>query len=74
MKITLTEVEIEALHAAVGNIDPCMFDEMGKEGERLAAAWETGRQKLGNAVAIINARKLKAGWAAAELKFSRGGG
>lgn len=44
----LTKLEIEALLAAAGNIDPCMFDEMAdvKEGERLAEAWLTGLEKL----------------------------
>ena len=38
------DAEIEALLAAAGNIDPCMFteDTGGKEGERLYDAWESG--------------------------------
>ena len=58
MKVSLTEAEIEALYAAAGNIDPCMFEEMGNVGDRLFDAWNTGREKLGNALGTINARKI----------------
>lgn len=47
-RIRLTTREIEALLAAAGNVDPCMFTEDvgGKEGERLFKAWESGQEKL----------------------------
>jgi hypothetical protein len=60
MRVSFTEDEIEALYAAVGNIDPCMFDEMGNVGDRLFTAWNTGKEKLGNALETINARKIVA--------------
>ena len=61
MKVSLTEAEIEALYAAAGNVDPCMFDEMErKEGERLYGAWVTARSKLGEAIGTLNARKIVA--------------
>lgn len=62
MRLNLTEAEIEALHAAARNVDPCMFDEMDneKEGERLHAAWLSGCNKLGNALETIDSRKIVA--------------
>ena len=47
-RIRLTTREIEALLAAAGNVDPCMFtqDIGGKDGERMFAAWESGQEKL----------------------------
>jgi hypothetical protein len=43
-RIRLTTAEIEALLAAAGNVDPCMFTEDvgGKEGDRQYDAWESG--------------------------------
>jgi hypothetical protein len=40
----LTKVEIEALLAAAGNVDPCMCleDVGGEEGHRLFHAWVSG--------------------------------
>jgi hypothetical protein len=38
-----------------------MFDEMGNVGDRLFDAWNTGREKLGEALGTINARKIVAG-------------
>lgn len=62
MKVSLTEAQIEALYAASGNIDPCMFDEMEdrKEGGRLFDAWVSGRKRLGDALETLNARKIVA--------------
>jgi hypothetical protein len=47
-RVRLTNIEIEALLAAAGNIDPCMFEEMDNEkrGEQMFAAWNSGQQKL----------------------------
>jgi hypothetical protein len=58
-RIRLTEAEIEALLAAAGNIDPCMFteDTGGKEGERLYDAWESGQQKLREMLANVEKKR-----------------
>ena len=55
----LTEKEIEALLAASGNVDPCMFDEWDDvaEGEQLHAAWLTGQEKLREMLAGKQAQK-----------------
>lgn len=60
MKLSLTAAEVEAIYAATGNIDPCMFEEMPdeKKGGCLYKAWETGRAKLSSALETINARKI----------------
>jgi hypothetical protein len=53
MRLHLTKLEIEALHAATGNIHPCMFTEEWpdqKQGEKLFDAWNTGREKLAKAL------------------------
>jgi hypothetical protein len=44
----LTEIEIEALLAVAGNVDPCMFleDVRGEEGHRLFHPWVSGQNKL----------------------------
>jgi hypothetical protein len=46
--IELTTIELEALLAAAGNVDPCMFteDHGGEEGAALYDAWESGQEKL----------------------------
>jgi hypothetical protein len=58
-RIRLTEAEIEALLAAAGNIDPCMFteDTVGKEGERLYDAWESRQQKLREMLANMEKKR-----------------
>jgi hypothetical protein len=46
--IELTTIELEALLAAGGNVDPCMFteDHFGEEGAALYDAWKSGQEKL----------------------------
>ncbi len=48
MGTRLTRAEIEALLAAAGNVDPCMFTEDvgGREGDRQYDAWLSGQDKL----------------------------
>lgn len=48
-RIYLTALEIDALLAAAGNVDPCMFEEgaaSDKEAEIAIAAWHSGQDKL----------------------------
>lgn len=57
--LKLTDTEIEALYAATGNINPCMFDEMPdrRKGSRLYVAWESGRAKLAQAMMLRTTTK-----------------
>lgn len=59
-RVRLTTREIEALLAAAGNVDPCMFTEDvgGREGERQFRAWESGQEKL--RAMLFNRRVQKA--------------
>jgi len=47
-RIRLTRIEIEALLAAAGNADPAMWEDEPDEkaGDRMAAACESGMDKL----------------------------
>jgi hypothetical protein len=58
-RIRLTALEIEALLAAAGNVDPCMFTEDvgGKEGDRQFDAWQTGQEKLRRMLAARTGKK-----------------
>lgn len=43
----LTRLEVEALLAAAGNVDPAMFEDFpAEEGDRLYDAWLSGQDKL----------------------------
>jgi len=55
----LTRLEVEALLAAAGNVDPCMFtdDVGGDEGERLYDAWVSGQDKLREMLIAHRAQK-----------------
>jgi hypothetical protein len=46
--IELTTIELEAVLAAAGNVDPGMLteDHGGEEGAALYDAWESGQEKL----------------------------
>jgi len=59
MKIELTPTEIEALQAAAGNVDPCMFveDVGGRRGLELAKALDRARNKLFDALEAREARR-----------------
>lgn len=55
--VALSRLEVEALLAVAGNIDPCMFEEIDSidrgAGKRLAAAWESGQEKLREALSRV---------------------
>src|SRR5215216_4786891 len=54
----LSKIEIEALLAAAGNVDPCMFEEDdSKEGDRLYDAWLSGQEQLRQMLARREARQ-----------------
>ncbi|MEA2906280.1 MAG: hypothetical protein QOI12_3667 [Alphaproteobacteria bacterium] len=62
-RIRLTDLEIETLLAAAGNVDPSMFDDGAatkKQADREKEAWESGMEKLRHMLARREDRKQKA--------------
>lgn len=56
----LSKLEIEALLAAAGDVDPCMFEEDdSKEGDKLYDALLSGQEKLRQMLACREARQRK---------------